>query len=55
MGSPQTPSASQYAALQAASALSTARQSSTVTVSGGSATLSISLPRQAVTLVELAW
>ena len=55
MGSPQTPSASQYAALKAASALSTAGQSSSVAVSGGSATLSISLPRQAVTLVELDW
>jgi xylan 1,4-beta-xylosidase len=55
-GSPATPSADQYKALETASELTTLQGSpTTLEVTGGRATLPITLPRQAVSLVVLEW
>jgi xylan 1,4-beta-xylosidase len=55
-GSPATPSAAQYQALEAASELATLKGApATVDVKDGKATLPITLPRQAVSLVVLEW
>ncbi len=55
-GSPATPSAEQYRALEAASQLTALKGSpATLAVKDGRATLPISLPRQAVSLVVLEW
>jgi xylan 1,4-beta-xylosidase len=55
-GSPAAPSPAQYAALEAASALATLKGApATVDVKDGAATLPITLPRQAVSLVVLEW
>jgi xylan 1,4-beta-xylosidase len=55
-GSPATPTPAQYKALEAGSALATLQGSpATVEVKDGKATLPITLPRQAVSLVVLEW
>jgi xylan 1,4-beta-xylosidase len=55
MGSPQPPSAEQYAQLEHASELQLAESPHWVTVREGSAGLEFSLPRHGVTLVRLTW
>jgi xylan 1,4-beta-xylosidase len=55
MGSPQHPAPEQYAALEAAGQLQLAESPRWVDVRGGAATLEFSLPRQAVSLLELSW
>jgi xylan 1,4-beta-xylosidase len=55
MGSPQRPSATQYAQLEKASELATLDQPSSVGVAGGRLTLTFALPRQAVSLVVVDW
>ncbi len=53
-GSPVAPNETQYGEMQAAGQLATVAETpGTVDVAGGSATLSVSLPRQAVSLVTL--
>ena len=55
-GSPATPTAAQYKALEAASELATLKGSpATIAVTDGRATLPITLPRQAVSLVVVEW
>jgi xylan 1,4-beta-xylosidase len=55
-GSPATPTPAQYKALEAASQLTTLEGSpKTVAVKDGKATLSMTLPRQAVSLVVVEW
>ena len=55
-GSPATPTPAQYKALEAGSALATlAGSPATIEVKDGRATLPITLPRQAVSLVVLEW
>jgi xylan 1,4-beta-xylosidase len=55
-GSPATPTAAQYKALEAASELTTLKGSpATIAVTDGRATLPITLPRQAVSLVVVEW
>jgi xylan 1,4-beta-xylosidase len=55
-GSPATPTAAQYKALEAASELTTLKGSpATIAVADGRATLPITLPRQAVSLVVVEW
>jgi xylan 1,4-beta-xylosidase len=54
LGSPPSPSAEQYAALEAASALATLEGAPTsVALDGGTARLEFALPRHAVSLVVL--
>lgn len=55
MGSPQRPSPAQYAALEKASGLAPLAAPSTVSISGGRATIPFTLPRQGVSLVVLEW
>ena len=56
MGSPPTPTRSQYAALEAAGKLAPlANAPNAATIASGSVTLTFSLPRQGVSLIELAW
>ena len=56
MGSPIAPSREQYTAMQKASELAVlAASPSTVPISNGIATLSFSLPRQAVSLIVIEW
>ncbi len=55
MGSPQQPSAVQYAALEAAGQLQFLDSPHWVDVHGGAAQLDIALPRQAVSLMQLSW
>jgi xylan 1,4-beta-xylosidase len=56
IGSPATPTAAQYAALEKAAALATLEGApKTIAVKDGSATLPITLPRQAVSLVVVEW
>ena len=50
MGSPQPPTAEQHAALEQAGGLQTAGEPAALQVSGGKATLTVELPRQAVAL-----
>ena len=54
MGSPQEPTAEQYAALEQAGKLA-ADPPQMLNVRDGKAALSIRLPRQAVTLLEFTW
>ena len=55
-GSPATPTAAQYKALEAASELTTLKGApATIAVTDGRATLPITLPRQAVSLVVVEW
>ena len=53
MGSPQSPSAEQYAALEAAGQLQELDSPRWIVVKGGEATIDITLPRQAVSLLNL--
>jgi xylan 1,4-beta-xylosidase len=53
MGSPQNPSAEQYAALEAAGQLQELESPRWITVKGGAASIDITLPRQAVSLLNL--
>ena len=55
MGSPQPPSASQYAQLEKASQLELLESPRWITAHDGRAELEFSLPRHAVSLVRLAW
>ena len=55
MGSPQKPTAAQFAQLEKASQLATLGMPEKVPVADGNATLKLALPRQAVSLVVLAW
>ena len=55
MGSPQKPSAAQYAQMEKASELATLAGPSSVTVAGGRATVPFALPRQGVSLLVLEW
>jgi xylan 1,4-beta-xylosidase len=56
LGSPVAPDDTQYAQLQRAGQLATlAEAPATVSVAGGGATLSVALPRQAVSLLVLEW
>ena len=53
MGSPQNPSAEQYAALEAAGQLQELDSPRWIVVKGGTATIEITMPRQAVSLLNL--
>jgi len=55
MGSPQQPTAEQYAELERAAQLAALPEPATVGVASGEARLRIQLPRQAVSLVVLDW
>ena len=56
LGSPVAPTRPQYTQLEAASQLALLKDSAaTAEVSGGTATLTFSLPRQAVSLLVLTW
>ena len=55
MGSPQHPTAAQYAQLEAAGQLQLADSPRFVEVRGGAANLEFALPRQGVSLIELSW
>jgi xylan 1,4-beta-xylosidase len=55
MGSPQKPSAEQYAALEAAGQLEQLGSPSWIAVKGGATTIDLTLPRQAVSLLTLTF
>ena len=55
MGSPAAPTAAQQAQLEQAGKLAQVENPPTVTSSGGQSHIHLSLPRQAVTLLELTW
>src|SRR5262249_32695988 len=55
MGSPQPPSAAQYAQLEAASALAAVDAPSRIDVAAGRAKVDLTLPRQAVSLIVVEW
>jgi xylan 1,4-beta-xylosidase len=55
MGSPQSPTRQQYAALENAGQLQTLGPVSRVVVSGGTTTVEFTLPRQGVSLIRLSW
>ena len=55
MGSPQTPSATQYAELEKAGQLAELEPAKAVNVTGGKLNLNLTLPRQAVSLMVLTW
>jgi xylan 1,4-beta-xylosidase len=55
MGSPIAPDRDQYGEMEAAARLALMGPPATVTVNGGAARLSFTLPRQAVSLVTLEW
>ncbi len=55
MGSPSTPTAEQYAALEKAGQLAPLGEASTVRVEGGTANVEVTLPRQAVSLIVIEW
>ncbi len=55
LGKPETPSPEQYAKLQAAGQLSLLAPASWVKVKSGEAKISITLPRQAISLLRLSW
>jgi xylan 1,4-beta-xylosidase len=55
MGSPQTPSAEQFAQLQAAGQLQLLDSPRWVTPQGGSLTIEVQLPRQALSLLRITW
>jgi xylan 1,4-beta-xylosidase len=54
-GSPQSPTAEQYRALEAAGQLQMFDSPHWVPVTGGRVQLNFDLPRQAVGLIELSW
>jgi xylan 1,4-beta-xylosidase len=53
MGSPAAPTAAQYEALERAGNLTRIQTAKTVAVKNGQASISIDLPRQAVSLIEI--
>ncbi|MGB0063905.1 MAG: beta-xylosidase [Terracidiphilus sp.] len=55
MGSPQSPTAEQYAQLKAAGQLELLNSPAWLNVTGGKLTLETALPRQAVSLLRLEW
>ena len=55
MGSPQQPTAEQYARLETAGHLTRLTEERSLRVDAGSATVKFNLPRQAVSLLHLAW
>jgi xylan 1,4-beta-xylosidase len=55
MGSPQQPTAAQYAALEKAGQLAPMGKSKEIAIHKGSVELSLFLPRQAVSLFHLNW
>jgi xylan 1,4-beta-xylosidase len=55
MGSPQSPTAEQYAQLKAAGQLQLLTSPEWLEVSGGKITVSTALPRQAISLMHLKW
>lgn len=55
MGSPAKPTPEQHQQLEAASELATLQKRHQVAVSPGKATITLNLPRQSVSLIELAW
>jgi xylan 1,4-beta-xylosidase len=55
MGSPQQPTAAQYAALEEAGSLQMFQSPQVSRVRDGKTTLMFSFPRQAVSLVRLSW
>jgi xylan 1,4-beta-xylosidase len=55
MGSPIAPDEKQYAELEAAGRLAAMEGPSTVRIEGGRATVPVTLPRQAVSLLVLEW
>ena len=55
MGSPPKPTAEQHQQLEAASELAISQPASDLNISGGKAVVNLSIPRQAVSLVELSW
>ena len=55
MGSPQSPTPSQYAQLEAAGHLQSLGSPEFVAVKGGFVDLAFSLPRQAVSLIQVSW
>ena len=55
MGSPQNPTREQYARLEAAGNLELLNSPSWEPTEAGAATIQFSLPRQAVSLVQLSW
>jgi xylan 1,4-beta-xylosidase len=55
LGSPQTPTSTQYAQLEAAGQLQTIEPPKEISTTNGRATFTFSLPRQAVSLVTLTW
>ena len=55
MGSPQSPTAAQYSELERAGQLQTMDAPKRVTVANGQVVVTLSLPRQGVSLVRLTW
>jgi xylan 1,4-beta-xylosidase len=55
MGSPQTPTAEQYAQLKAAGQLELLNSPKWVDVNDGKVTIDTTLPRQATSLMRLKW
>ena len=55
MGSPQQPTAAQYAQLEKAGQLAALGEAQTVRVNGGASTVKFKLPRQGVSLLQLSW
>ena len=55
IGSPRTPTAAEYTELEKAGELTRIGTAKTITVTNGQANVSVSLPRQAVSLIEINW
>jgi xylan 1,4-beta-xylosidase len=55
MGSPQSPTAEQYARLKDAGKLQLLNSPAWLDVNGGKVTIATSLPRQATSLMRLKW
>jgi xylan 1,4-beta-xylosidase len=55
MGSPESPSASEYARLQLAGQLQLLDSPAWIAIPQGTVQLQFSLPRQGISLVRLAW
>jgi xylan 1,4-beta-xylosidase len=55
MGSPEKPTVEQHRKLEAASELAVMKPAADQAVSGGAAVVKVNVPRQGVSLVELAW
>ena len=55
MGSPQSPTAEQYAQLEKAGHLAALEEAKTERIANGEAVLKFKLPRQAVSLLQVSW